>query len=168
MRPTPEEYAEYYGLYVDRVPDGEIVATLADQMRDTQRFLAGIGEEQAGRRYAPDKWSIKQVVGHVTDIERVFATRALAFARGDRAAWPGIDQEEYMAASSFDRRSLADVSGELAQVREASLALFRSLDGGEELRRGTASGCVFTVRSIAWILAGHELHHVDVVRERYL
>lgn len=168
MRPDRDEYAEYYGMYVDQVPDGDVLETLSGQMEETQRLLASIDEGRAGHRYEPGKWSTKEVVGHVLDIERVFSTRALAFARGDGGAWPGVDQDDYVAAANFDRRTLADLARELGQVRAATLSLFRSLDGEQGLRRGTASGCEFSARAVAWILAGHERHHAKVLQERYL
>jgi hypothetical protein len=167
-RPGADEFAEYYGRYITRVPDGPILATLRRQMDETQAVLRAVPEARGGHRYAPGKWSVKEVVGHVTDVERVFAGRALHFARGEAQPLPGMDQDAYVAAADFDRRPLAAILGELEAVRRASLALFEGLEGDAWMRRGVASGCTFTVRAVPWILAGHELHHREVLRERYL
>ena len=168
MRPGRDEYAEYYRGYVELAPEGEVLATLERQSEETQALLAEVDERRAERRYAPGKWSLKEVVGHVCDMARVFSTRALAFARGDEAAWPGVEQDVSVAGGRFARRAMRDVAEELRRVRGASLALFRSFDEEDGLRRGTASGCVFSARSVIWIVAGHERHQLGVIRERYL
>ncbi len=167
-RPAAGEYDEYYDLYVRRVPDGDILEIIDRQITDTNRFLLGIGEEKAKYRYAPDKWSIKQVAGHLSDIERLFQYRAVAFARNDRTPLPSIDQDDYLSGANFDDRALEDIAEEYRLVRTSGLALFRSFDDEISLRTGTASGFTFTVRSIPYILAGHEIHHVGVIKERYL
>jgi len=167
-RPKRGEYASYYGRYIDKVPDGPIVDVLERQIVETARLLASIDEAKAAYRYAPGKWSIKQIVGHLSDIERVFQYRALAFARGDAAPLPGVEQDDYVAAANFDVRSLEDLSMEFQAVRKGGIALFRSLSEDAFLRTGEASGFTFTVRAIPYILAGHELHHMSVLRERYL
>jgi hypothetical protein len=167
QRPAEDEYADYYRLYVSKVPDGDVCDTLTAQLAETRRLLAVFGEEGGNHRYAPDKWSVKQVVGHVIDVERVFAVRCLAFARGDETPWPGIDQDVYMRAVDFDRRSLAGLSEELSAVRAASLALFHGIEEEAWTRRGSASGNRFSARSMPWIMAGHERHHVGVLRDRY-
>jgi hypothetical protein len=127
-----------------------------------------VAEEDANFRYAPGKWSIKQLVGHVSDIERVFAYRALVFARGDKTPQPSVEQDDYVKGANFDDRTLEDIASEFRAVRDSSLALFRSVDADLVMRSGTASGFGFTVRSIPFILAGHEIHHVAVLKERYL
>ncbi|HEV8433019.1 MAG TPA: DinB family protein, partial [Thermoanaerobaculia bacterium] len=138
-RPQSDEYAEYYGRYIDRVPDGDVVAMLESQGNATQELLASIGEEKAGYRYEPGKWSIKQVVGHITDSERVFAYRLVAFARGEKQPLPGFDQDEYMETANFDASSLGDLAKGLASTRQATLTLVRSLDDEAWSRRGIAS-----------------------------
>lgn len=168
QRPQPEEYPAYYERYVRLVPDGDIVATLERQMEESAAFLAGIGEERAHFRYAPGKWSIKEVVGHVIDAERVFAYRALRFARNDSTPLPGFDENAYVAVAGFDRRPLTELASELRLVRAASIALFASLDDEALARRGTANDREHIARSVPWIIAGHELHHLDVVRKRYI
>jgi hypothetical protein len=167
-RPEAVEYAEYYGRYVARVPDGSILSMLEEQIAGTLALLSPLDERRAAHRYAPGKWSIKQVVGHLADTERVLALRALAFARGETARLFGFEQDDWVAAADFDSRPLASLLEELSSVRHASLTLFRGFSGAQWDRRGIANEVEFTVRSIPWILAGHELHHVTVLRERYL
>ena len=167
-RPSPAEHAPYYQTYLDLVPQGDVLQTLAEQVSTTRAFLGGIGEERAGHRYAPGKWSIREVVGHLIDTERIFAYRALRFGRGDPTPLPGFEQDDYVREGGFDRRSLADLAAELAEVRRASVALFRGLPAGALDSGGIASGREITVRCLPVIIAGHERHHVGVIRERYL
>jgi hypothetical protein len=168
QRPGPDDTAPYYRPYIDRVPEGDVLATLRAQRDATQAFLARIGEGRAGHRYAVGKWSIKQVVGHMIDAERVFGHRGFQFARGDASPLPSMEQDAYMAGSDFDRRTLASLARELRAVREAQLAFWEHVTEEEGARSGMAAGCSFTVRSIPYILAGHELHHLAVLRERYV
>ena len=168
QRPDATEHAEYYSLYIDRVPDGDILEHLRDQRRETLGLLRPIDDERAVYRYAPDKWSIKQVLGHVIDVERAFGFRAMAFARGESAPIPGLEQDEYVAAADFDARPMASLLEEYEALRGSHLALFGSFDEATGRRVGTASGCEFSVRAIPYILAGHERHHLGVLRERYL
>lgn len=167
-RPGAGEFAEYYGRYVAKVPDGPIVETLARQLEQTMKLLAGVSEERSLHRYAPGKWSLREVVGHVIDTERVFSDRALHFARRQPLPLPGIEQDDFVREGRFDARPFADLLGELETVRHATLTLFGGLDDEAWAARGIASGCEFTVRAVAWIVAGHEMHHREVVRERYL
>ena len=167
-RPARDEYAPYYHTYVGAVPDGDLLEMLDESLEETLGLLGGIGEGGGGHRYAEGKWSVREVVGHIVDTERVMAYRALRIARGDRTPLPGFDQDPYVAAAGFDRRTLADLSDELAAVRAASVHLFRHLDDEALARRGTASGSEVTVRALAWIIAGHEMHHRRILRERYL
>ncbi|HMB68913.1 MAG TPA: DinB family protein [bacterium] len=167
-RPAADEYADYYGRYIDRVPERPVLETLERQIQDTMTLLRAVPEPRGNHRYAPEKWSLKEVLGHVTDVERIFSTRALHFAREEKQSLPGMDQDQYVTAAGFDRRSLAGILDELEAVRRASLALFAGFDEAAWLNRGVASGYKFTARTIPWILAGHELHHVAVLQERYL
>jgi len=167
-RPDPGEHVPYYAPYVQLVPDGDVLATLAAQIGETVSLLDGLAAERAAHRYAPGKWSLRQVVGHVADAERVFAYRALAFARGDRGELPGFDENAYAEASPSVERPLAEAVADLAAVRGATLSLFRALAPEAWSRRGVANGNPITVRALAWIIAGHERHHVGVLRERYL
>lgn len=167
-RPDASEYLPYYGKYIDRVPDGDLVKTLRAQLDETLALVRGLDDEQGGHRYAPGKWSIREVLQHVIDAERIFAYRALRIARGDATPLASFDENAYAEASNADARTLADLSDELEHVRLSTLALLRPLDGEALARRGTASGAEVSVRALAWIIAGHELHHVSVLRERYL
>jgi uncharacterized damage-inducible protein DinB len=167
-RPEANEYAPYYEKYVSLVPDADIAGTLARQNEETLALLGTVAEERAGFRYEPGKWSIKQVVGHLIDAERIFAYRALAIARGERQALPGMEQDEYMARADFDARTLADLTEEFAHVRRANVLMLRGLDAEAWSRRGVASDNEVTVRALAYIIAGHEAHHVQILRARYL
>lgn len=167
-RPEPHEYAEFYAGYVNRVPDGDILTLLSSELDRATGLLGGLTPEQAGYRYADGKWSVKEVVGHVIDAERMFGYRAHCFARRDPAHLPGFEQMDYAASSNADRRSMADLVDELRAVRQSHIALFRGLDEGMWSLRGTASQCEFTVRALAYIIVGHELHHRSVIEARYL
>ena len=167
-KPEANEHAPYYGRYVERVPDGDILEILASQFRDTRAILDALDEERANHRYEPGKWSIKELVGHVLDVERVFAYRALVFARNDTTPQAGIEQDDWVAHGNFDARTMQNITNEFASVRAATLTLFGGLSSDMWMRRGNASGFDFTVRSMPYIIAGHEIHHVAVLRERYL
>jgi hypothetical protein len=167
-KPRADEYAEYYGKYVSLVPEGDIVETLSKQSGETLAMLRSIPEERAGHAYGPGKWSIRQLVGHVIDTERIFAYRALAIARGERASLPGMEQDEYMEHASFDGRTLESLCEEFGHVRRANVLMMRGFDAEAWARRGVASDNEVTVLALAHIIAGHELHHVNVLRARYL
>jgi len=168
-RPEPSEYVPYYQTYISKVPPkGDLLTVLEDQRRETQHLLAGLSDAKALHRYAPGKWSIKEVVGHVTDSERVFGYRALVFGRGDENPLPGFDEKAWVPAGRFDARSLTDLAAELDAVRRATIALFSGLNAEALARRGTANNAPISVRALAWIIAGHERHHVAILRERYL
>jgi uncharacterized damage-inducible protein DinB len=168
LRPEAHEYAPYYERYVSLVPDADLVETLERQGAETLALLRGLSEEQGAHRYEPGKWSVKQLVGHVNDAERIFSYRALAIARGDTQALPGMEQDEYMAGVDFDARTLSSLADEFESVRAATLHLLRHLSPEAWARRGTASDNEVTVRALAYIIAGHEAHHVRILRERYL
>lgn len=167
-QPDATEYDPYYGKYLSLVPEGDVVATLGSQLDLTLSFLRGLSEEQADSRYAPGKWSIKEVIGHMIDSERIFGYRALWFARNDRTPLPGYEQDDYVRAGNFGSRSMRDLADEFEQVRRANLFLFRFLDDEAWLRRGLANDAEVSVRALAYILAGHEMHHMQIIRERYL
>ncbi len=166
-RPTAAETNEYYFTYIDRVPDGDVVEQLEKQIVETRAILEPLDEPRAGFRYQSDKWSVKQVVGHVADCERVFAYRALAFSRGDLQAIPGMDQEIWMNGSRFDEQPFSAVLADLVAIRKSTVTLFRALSDKQWQSRGTASEVGFQTGAIAWIIAGHELHHRGVLEERY-
>lgn len=168
IRPTPDEYAAFYAGYVSQVPDGDVVHALEQGCKDTKKLLGKLSETQAAHRYAPGKWSIKGVLGHIADAERVFAYRALWFARGAADPLPGWDENAWAQESNFDAQTLKELLQGYDAVREATLALLRSLPEPMWTRRGTANNNPVTVRALAWITAGHERHHLKILRERYL
>jgi hypothetical protein len=167
-RPAPTEYAAFYAGYIAAVPEGDLLDTLERQLADTTAALASLPESRGSFAYAPGKWSIKQVVGHVADAERVFAYRALRFARGDATPLAAFDENVWAPHAGTERRTLADLLDELRAVRAATLALFRHLPAEAPLRTGTASDREVSVRALAWIITGHERHHLRILRERYL
>jgi hypothetical protein len=167
-RPGSDEYHEFYAHYVDLVPAGDILALLEDQQARTLATLVKLDEDKANHRYAPEKWSIKDLLGHMIDTERLFAFRALWFARRDPVAQPGMEQDDWAASARHHARTLRDIREEYRTVREASLSLFRSFDAQMWSERGIASEREFTVRSIPYIIEGHELHHMEILQSRYL
>lgn len=166
-RPQPTEYASYYEKYVARVPGTDIVPVLEAQRLQMAQLLAARSERDGNFRYAPDKWTVKEVLGHIIDTERIFAYRALRIARQDPTPLSGFEQDDYVRAGSFGERSLVELAEEFAHVRNATVALLRPL--GEEAwsRRGVANKNEVTVRAVAFIIAGHELHHREILKERY-
>jgi hypothetical protein len=167
-KPDSTEYVSYFGKYISLVTGDDIVVTLGDQVANTLAFLRGLSESQGELRYAPGKWSIKEVIGHLIDSERVFAYRALRFARNDQTPLSGFDENNYIANSNFDLRRLADVADEFEAVRKANLHLLKNLDNEAWMHRGKANENEISVRALAYVIAGHELHHLDIIRSRYL
>jgi hypothetical protein len=167
-RPGSDEYLEYYGRYIAKVPDGDIIETLSSQITGTGKFLRSIPESKGDHRYGPDKWSIREVIGHVSDCERVFAYRAMRFARADETPLPGFDENAYVANATFGTRSIDELVSEFEHIRHGSIHLLRGLDEAAWSRRGIANGAGISVRALAFILAGHELHHLELIRTRYL
>lgn len=168
QRPEKSEYREYYGQYISLVGEGDVVEILRNQIRDTTGLLAKIPEERGTFRYAPGKWSIKEIVGHIADTERIMSYRALRFARNDKTPLPGFEQNDYVPAAHFDSIPLAELAAELETLRHATCAFLDHVDEKESLRSGSASGAEISVRAIAYIIAGHELHHRKVIEQRYL
>ncbi len=167
-RPGTDEYREFYAGYVARVPPGDIVERLRTQLDGTLELVTGLPPAGADYAYAPGKWSVKQVIGHLADSERIMSMRAVCFARGEAAPLPPFEEDAYVAAAGFERRTLASLVAELGAVRAATVALFDGLPPDAWTRWGTASGHPITVRALAWIIAGHELHHRAILEERYL
>ena len=168
QRPGPGEFAVYYANYVKLVPDGDVLATLARELQRTEALLGKLPAAKADYRYAPGKWSLKEVLGHIVDGEWVFTYRALHFARGDKAPLPSMEQDEFMAGANFASMPMSALLAELRHLRAANAILFASF-GPEVLeRRGVASGNEFSVRALPWIIAGHAIHHVGVIESRYL
>jgi hypothetical protein len=168
IRPDRTEAAEYYHGYIDQVPDGDILRILETQGPETLTLLRSISDKKSLHRYAPDKWSIRQVMGHVSDTERVFVFRALWFARGCEGALPSFDQEVAVGTAGSDERTWRSHVDEFQAVRSATVAFFKDLPEDAWSRRGIASGKEFTVRALAFIAAGHVAHHNTILRERYL
>jgi uncharacterized damage-inducible protein DinB len=166
-RPDSTEHVAYFGRYTTLVPDGSIVETLRKQMEETAALLARVPAGREEHRYAEGKWSVKEVVGHLADAERIFAYRALRIARGDATPLMSFDENEYVPAGRFGKRTLRSLAEEFRAVREATLRLFEGLDDEAMSSRGTASDHPVSVRAIAWIIAGHERHHVALLKERY-
>ncbi len=167
-RPRPSEYDEYYGLYVGQVPEGEILELLERGLADNRALLGDLPVEWETYRYEPGKWSVREVIAHVLDAERVFGYRAVSIARGDPASLPGMDQDVWAAGANAANRPLASLLEELEHLRRSHILMFAGFDGEMWGRRGVASGFEFTVRSFPYILAGHEIHHRRVLEERYL
>ena len=167
-RPTADEASSYYCRYIELVPDGNIVHTLETQHVEVHDLLHGLSDVTASASPAPGEWSIKQVVQHVIDTERLFSFRALWFARGEHAALPGMEPNPWVSNTDADRRSVPDLLTEFDHVRAASVSLFANLDGDAWHRHGSASGSQVSVRALAWIIAGHELHHNRSLRDQYL
>lgn len=168
VRPAADEHLAYYSRYIDRVPDGDIIEILGRQLSETLAFLRKIPEARADHRYGEGKWSIREVVGHMSDAERVFQYRAMRFARMDATALPGFDENLYVANAPFTHVRLSDLISEFEHLRHASILLLRSLDEQAFSRRGTANDAEITVRALAYVMAGHEVHHIDIIRTRYL
>lgn len=168
QRPEASEYAPHFERYVSLVPAGDILVTFGTQLEETLTLIGGLSESQGEKRYAPGKWSIKEVLGHIIDAERTFAYRALRFARNDLVPLPGFDQNEYVSHATFDRWPLRELAAEFGHVRHSNILFFRHLDDDAWQRRGAASGHEVSVRGLAYIIAGHAAHHVRILRERYL
>ena len=167
-KPNPDEYPPYYNRYINLIPDDNILIRLDSQKLAMSDLLSGIGEEAANYRYEPEKWSIKEVIGHVIDVERIFVYRALRFARDDKTSLPEFNQDDYVKQANFDGRTLINLADEFNAVRESTYTLFAGFSPDFFDREGMASGFRFTVRSIPFIIAGHELHHRQIIQSKYL
>ncbi|MFY0759957.1 DinB family protein [Metabacillus dongyingensis] len=167
-RPEQNEYAKYYAGYISMIPEGDIEQLLKQQVKDTLHLLNDLSEAEGEFRYAQGKWSIKEVIGHVVDTERIMAYRLLSIARGDAVQLPGYDENAYVAQANFNQEKMEDLLQNLFVVREGTLLLLKSLKEKDWLRWGTANELDITVRAIAYIIAGHELHHRKILKERYL
>jgi hypothetical protein len=166
-RPGPGEYAPNYETYISKVKGNDIVGILEAQRLQMAQLFAAHSERDGNFRYAPDKWTVKEVLGHVCDTERIFAYRALRIARGDQTPLPGFEQDDYVRGGNSAERTLADLAEEFGLVRGASIAFFRSLQKDAWQRRGVANKNEVSVRALAFIVAGHELHHRLILEERY-
>jgi len=164
-RPENTEYFVYYGKYIAKVPDGPLLDVLAQQAGQYRALLQDVSDQRAAAPTAPGKWSIKQILGHVCDAERVFGYRALRFARGDQQELAGFEQDDYVREAGSNSRRLDDLLSEFESIRQSSLALFRSLPEGHDTRKGIASGNPVSVRAIAYIVAGHAQHHYELLTD---
>ncbi|MBB6671425.1 DinB family protein [Cohnella nanjingensis] len=168
LRPTAEEYSTHNLTYIRPVPEGNLIEILEAQTESTRALLASLSEEQGDHRYAPDKWSIKEVIGHITDNERIMSYRLLRIARGDDTPLPGYDQEVLVGGAPFAQWTIEQALEDYLAVRHATLTLLRGLQEEAWVRLGTASEHPVSARALACIIVGHELHHLNILRERYL
>ena len=166
-RPAADEHHEYYARYISRVPDGDLLDLLRQQLMETVTALRRVPESRGDFAYGPDKWSIKKVIGHISDVERVMYYRALTFARNDKTDLPGFDENQWAEDFRTDDRTLADLIDEFESVRSATIQFAKHLSGEEQERRGRANGQPVSVRALLYIIAGHERHHLGLLRERY-
>jgi len=166
-RPQPDEYSAYAARYVNLVPDGPILDILESQKDSTYKLFSAIDAEKAGYAYEEGKWTVKEMLGHMADTERVFAFRALAFSH-EAIELPGFDQDVYMVDNTFNSRPIEDIANEFKTLREATLYLFRAITDERSEQKGIASGNPVSVRALAYMIAGHELHHLNILKERYL
>ena len=166
-RPEAGEFAEYYGKYIAKVPGTDVLGILESERLQMSRLFAGRSERDGNFRYAPGKWTIKEILGHVTDAERIFAYRALRIARADETPLSGFEQDDYVKNGGFGGRILADLAEEFDTVRGASISLFRSFNDQAWGRRGVASQKEVTVRALGFITAGHQIHHRMILEESY-
>jgi len=166
-RPIAGEYNPYFDRYIALVPEGDVLALLRSQFDAMLALLRSIPESRAGYRYAPDKWTVREVLGHIADTERVFADRALRIGRGDQNPLPGFDENVYVANGAFESASLDDLIVNYENVRRSSLSLLSLMDAAAAARTGTANGAAISVRALAHMIAGHEIHHVNLFKTRY-
>jgi uncharacterized damage-inducible protein DinB len=167
-RPKTGDYPSFYGKYIALVPEGELLQILETQLRDWQRLLGDLSEEQSDFRYEPGKWSIKEMLGHVSDSERIFAYRLLRIARGDQTPMAGFEQDDYVRTANSSARKRSDLLEEFTAVRRATVALVSSMDDTAWVRRGVANQREISATAMALVIAGHERHHQLILQERYL
>lgn len=167
MKPATSDYPPFFSRYITLVDSEDILSAIEQQSSSTQKLLATIDEERGTYRYETGKWSIKEVVGHLVDAERIMAYRALAIARGETQPLPGFEEDDYVRNAHFDAWRIGDLAEAYALSRRATIVFYRNLPEEAWNRRGVANGKEVTVRALAWVIAGHERHHVNVLRERY-
>lgn len=168
VRPAADEYAPFYAGYINQVADGSILETLNEQLARFERLFEHSAAERASYSYAPGKWTVRDVITHVNDTERVMSFRALAFARGSAGPWPGMEHEAWAEAARQKERPFLELVTEFVNVRRATISLFKGFSEDMMSRRGVASGSEFSVRALVWIVAGHAQHHATVLNEKYL
>jgi uncharacterized damage-inducible protein DinB len=168
IRPVISEYDSYFSKYVNLVPDGDIFEILEQQNKETYILFKDISDTQGLYKYSPNKWSVKEVIGHLTDTERILGYALLCIARGEAISLPSYDKNVYVQSAAFDKQSMEDLLANLTIVRKSTLQLLKSLNSEDWLRRGIANGSEVTVRALVIILAGHELHHRKIIKEFYI
>lgn len=167
-RPEPNEYDRYYETYVSLVEETDIIVAMQNQLNELEKLFDEISEEKSLQAYAPGKWTIKELLGHLTDGERIFAYRALRISRADQTPIEGFEQDGYIENSNFNAAKLTDLTEELILSRKANLILFKNLTDEAWTRTGTASDVPVSVRALAYIMVGHIRHHLNILRERYM
>ena len=166
--PDSTEYSHFYSTYISLISKDNIIQTLNEQMHEVFTLINSLPGEKAYFKYAPDKWTLKEVLGHIIETERVFSYRALAISRGDTQPLPGMDQDEYMKNNNYNKRSISNLSNEYLSVRTSTIHLFNTMTKEMISKKGNASGFDVTVRALAFIIAGHNLHHYNIIKEKYL
>ncbi|MFY0687600.1 MAG: DinB family protein [Cyclobacteriaceae bacterium] len=168
MKPPIDEIPAFYRPYIDTLSDGDLIDTLKQSKNELVRLISDLNEAQGGSRYAEDKWTIKEVMVHLLDSERVFAYRALRFARNDQTDLPGFEQNDYVPNSEANRQKLGTILDHFIRLRASNVDLFESFSSQQLERTGTANGFPVSVRAIGYIIAGHQTHHLNIMKERYL
>lgn len=168
MRPVEKDYAPYYKGYIEKVKGDDILKFLYDQTKNCQNVLNSFSEHKGDYSYAEGKWTVKEVIGHIMDTERVFTYRALCIARAEKQHLPGFDQDAYVREGKFSSRELFELVYEFRLVRESNLLLFKSFDAEMLKRRGIASGYEVTVNALLFMIGGHLEHHIEILKEQYL
>ncbi len=166
-KPTKGDYPEYFETYFKNIKDKNPIELMESQKIEISSLLSGLSEAKANYRYAEGKWSIKEVLGHLIDSERVFCYRAVAIARGETQSLPGFEQDDYVHYGNFDSRELSDLLDEYQKVREATIPLLKSFDEKDYDKRGVANNNPLTVRAVMFLIPGHEKHHLNILKERY-
>lgn len=168
QKPEISEYNPFYETYVSKLASDDMVVILKDQLSSISAFFGSLNEAQAACKYAEGKWSVKEVLNHINDTERVFSYRAMCIARGETQSLPGMDQDIYQAHCGADKRTMASLVTEFEAIRSATISLFQHLDEEDGLKEGEASGSKITVRALAALIAGHAAHHIEVTKDKYL
>lgn len=168
IKPNPKDFPEFYRRYINEVIDKNIISYLSEQKTIAVSFFNSIGEEKSKYRYKENKWSIKEILGHVCDAERLFTARALHFARNEKQALPGFDEDEYVSQANFDKILLKQLVEDFSVMRDSNISLFNTFDAEIFERKGTANNTEYTVASILYIITGHLDHHIKIIKKRYL
>lgn len=166
-RPEPDEYGEFYKNYIELIDEPNIVQVLIQQGQQTYAVIQRLTTDEASHRYEKDKWSVKEIFGHLVDTERIMAYRALCISRGETTSLPGYDHETYVQEAEFENRSLQSISTEYDALRNSNISMFNSFSKNQTMRKGTANDVTVSVRGLAYIIAGHERHHMQILENKY-